>query len=254
MGANTKAKNEVLSQVGFELAENFQPFQAGVIPDNSWTFHRAVRKVFQTNFSWGLVAYENHRELDLQIQATYAALDQALGELGGTGRAELWGLSKDRTAEEMVDLCERAAMLAGGESPQLIAPAPRPRIKGLLGDGKYRGAICSVIAEAAEARNVSFGVIVDELAPLGLAADATVLDHLELLPRTAPGPDVAEDAKSTAYWSGKWLGKRGNLMSDYFHAVRIRGVLWAELGALSSALASLDKKLKKQQSGHSLQM
>jgi hypothetical protein len=70
-----------------------------------------------------------------------------------------------------------------------------------------------------------------------------VLDHLELLPRAAPSPNIAEDARSTAKWSGKWLGTRGNLMSDYFIAVRTVGGRWADLGALADALKNLDKKL-----------
>jgi hypothetical protein len=244
MGTATKTRNEVLWQIGVELSERFRPFQPGTIPDKSWTLHKAVRNVFGTNSSWGLVAYENHHELRSQIGATYAALDQALQEQGDTGRAEPWGLSKDRTAEEMVKLCERAATLVDADSPRLIHADSRRAISGLRGVGKYRGAICSVVAEVAGAQGVGFGEIVDEVASLRSITDTELLDQLELLPRNAPDTNTDADAVSTSIWSGRWLGSRGNRMSDYFIAVRTMLGPWADLSGLADALEEVDEKLK----------
>jgi hypothetical protein len=244
MRGATDEQNDVLSRIGAELSEKFRPFQAGAIPDESWTLHKAVRQVFQTNSSWGLVAYENHEDLRSQIEATYAALDQALGEMGGSGRAEPWGLDKERRTVEMVELCERASILASPESPRPTVGLQRAAISGLRGIGKYRGAICAVIAEVAEARDASFGEIVDEVTELGSITDTAMLDHLERLPRTTPDMDRASDAAATSIWSGKWLGSRGNLMSDYFRKVQTLSGAWRGLEALDATLQENDVKLK----------
>jgi len=244
MSTSTGTGNDVMQRIGLELSERFLPFRAGAIPDKSWTLHKAVREVFGTNPSWGLIAYENHQELRSQIGATYAVLDQALQELSGTGRAEPWGLFKDRTAEEMVELCERAAVVADLESPITAYGHPRPAINGLRGVGKYRGAICSLVAEVAEDRGVSFGEVVDGVAALGSITDTALLDHLEHLRRVAPGTNTAQDAVSTSIWSGRWLGVRGNRMSDYFHAVRTVSDSWADLGEVADALELAHGPLK----------
>lgn len=244
MSGASDERNDVLARIGAGLSENFRPFQAGAIPDESWTLHKAVRQVFQTNSSWGLIAYENHEELRSEIEAAYAALDQALGEMGGSGRAEPWGLNKDRGREEMVELCERASILAGPESPRPAVGLQRRPISGLRGVGKYRGAICAVIAEVATARGVRFGEVVDEVTELGSINDAALLGHLERLPRTAPDMDTASAAAVTSMWSGKWLGSRGNLMSDYFLKVQTLSGAWRDLEALDSTLKEFDNKLK----------
>jgi hypothetical protein len=244
MSTATDRRNDVLWQIATELSEKFRPFQAGAIPDESWTLHKAVRQVFQTNSSWGLVAYENHEDLRSQIEATYAALDQALGEMGGSGRAEPWGLDKERRTVEMVELCERASILASPESPRPTVGLQRAAISGLRGIGKYRGAICAVIAEVAEARDASFGEIVDEVTELGSITDTALLDHLERLPRTTPDTATATDATSTSIWSGKWLGSRGNLMSEYFLTVQLVSGAWSGLGDLDATLEEMDAKLR----------
>ncbi len=105
------------------------------------------------------------------------------------------------------------------------------------------GAICSVIAEVAVARGVSFGEIVDEVTDLGAITDTALLDHLERLPRTTPDTATAASATSTSIWSGKWLGSRGNLMSDYFLKVKTLSGAWRDLEALDAALQELDVKL-----------
>lgn len=244
MSGATDERNDVLARIGAELSEKFRPFKAGAIPDESWTLHKAIREVFQTNSSWGLIAYENHEELRAEIEAAYAALDQALGEMGGSGRAEPWGLNKDRKTEEMVELCERASMLASPNPPRSAVGTQRSPINGLKGVGKYRGAICAVIAEVATARGVRFGEVVDEITEIGSITDAALLDHLERLPRTAPDMDRGSDAATTSMWSGKWLGARGNLMSDYFLKVQTLSGAWRDLEALDSTLQGIDGKLK----------
>lgn len=244
MSGATDERNDVLAQIGAELSDKFRPFQAGAIPDESWTLHKAVREVFQTNSSWGLIAYENHEELRSEIGAAYAALDQALGEMGGSGRAEPWSLDKDRKTDEMVELCERASILAGPESPRPTVGLQREPISGLRGVGKYRGAICAVIAEVATARGVRFEEVVDEVTELGSITDAALLDHLERLPRTAPDADAASAAAVTSMWSGKWLGSRGNLMSDYFLKVQTLSGAWRDLEALDTTLEKIDIRLK----------
>lgn len=123
------------------------------------SLHSALRRALQTEEDWPLIAYRNHREIEMFVGRFYECLNDRVGS-----RVDLLTLKNSIDIDAVVGLLRITGKeLNLGEPPD---PVQRPGLKKVQGSGKYRSVIAAEVAAIAHVRSRNFAdVMGDFLVP-----------------------------------------------------------------------------------------
>lgn len=123
------------------------------------SLHSALRRALQTEEDWPLIAYRNHREIEMFVGRFYECLNDRVGS-----RVDLMILKNSIDIDAVVGLLRSTGKeLNLGEPPDAVQ---RPGLKKVQGSGKYRSVIAAEVAAIAHVRSRNFAdVMGDFLVP-----------------------------------------------------------------------------------------
>jgi hypothetical protein len=197
--------NPYLQRIAEEITRNgFEPRPKENGRGSALTLYEAVRLAGRLDQRHALIRWANHDELQEAVGNVAARLDWALSEsVGRSARAEPWSMAEGRTEHEVMTLIEAATSvhcpLANAALP---TPVDRLAVEGVVGIGKYRGAIS---IEMSTRSSDGYGPLVARmLDQTSNGVDSALLRWLEAQPSSGH-PDTGPFPSMFSRAAGVWL-------------------------------------------------